>query len=355
METLQHPVAAPEPGVIPASRSAKLFLEAITADKPCGDDLEYSTDYLALNQNTRPARGTPVQWHAVHADAHLLLERSKDVRLLVWWAQSALSLKGAEPLLDALLTLTAWFERYWAHCHPGLEDGQARTRLLAVNAFSHPDGDGFLRELRNATALQHNGMRLSFRHLEFLIRHPDRVAGLASPPCPLAAGEWSQFLLQATSAAQDLALLCREVSHAIAKLHAIVEQQAPEQAHTLNLTVLDDLMQWIAEGLQPAAKALTVAMPASPAPEGHAPVEHSNSARPALAFSGQTVINSRQDICALIDRMCSYLEFHEPSHPAPLLLRGAQKMIGKSFLELMKDLPPESVKVIRDLAGLPND
>ena len=42
---------------------------------------------------------------------------------------------------------------------------------------------------------------------------------------------------------------------------------------------------------------------------------------------------------------------HEPSNPAPLFIRRAQRLIKKSFLEIVRDLMPDSLSQLEKLAG----
>jgi type VI secretion system protein ImpA len=46
---------------------------------------------------------------------------------------------------------------------------------------------------------------------------------------------------------------------------------------------------------------------------------------------------------------------NEPSNPAPLLIRRAQRLIGSDFLDIMRDLAPESLVQINTIAGLKSD
>jgi type VI secretion system protein ImpA len=52
-----------------------------------------------------------------------------------------------------------------------------------------------------------------------------------------------------------------------------------------------------------------------------------------------------------LERVCEYLERHEPASPAPLLIRRAQRLMTKSFLDIVKDLLPDSVSKVETLAG----
>jgi type VI secretion system protein ImpA len=67
--------------------------------------------------------------------------------------------------------------------------------------------------------------------------------------------------------------------------------------------------------------------------------------------SGAGTLNTREDARRLIQQVCAFLERSEPSHPAPLLLRRAERLLGMSFYEIVKDLAPNAVGDIDQLAG----
>jgi type VI secretion system protein ImpA len=45
------------------------------------------------------------------------------------------------------------------------------------------------------------------------------------------------------------------------------------------------------------------------------------------------------------------MERHEPSNPAPLFIRRAQRLIQMNFVEIVKDLMPDSLGQLEKLAG----
>ncbi|WP_409952050.1 ImpA family type VI secretion system protein, partial [Burkholderia aenigmatica] len=62
-------------------------------------------------------------------------------------------------------------------------------------------------------------------------------------------------------------------------------------------------------------------------------------------------VTSRDDVRIGLDKMCRYFEQHEPSHPAPLLLRRAQRLLALDFYEIIRDLAPESLPKLDLLSG----
>ncbi|PYN25436.1 MAG: hypothetical protein DMD99_08315 [Candidatus Rokuibacteriota bacterium] len=53
----------------------------------------------------------------------------------------------------------------------------------------------------------------------------------------------------------------------------------------------------------------------------------------------------------MLELVCRYMERHEPSNPAPLFIRRAQRLIQMNFVEIVKDLMPDSLGQLEKLAG----
>ena len=68
---------------------------------------------------------------------------------------------------------------------------------------------------------------------------------------------------------------------------------------------------------------------------------------------GAAGINSREDAIRELERVCAYLERHEPANPAPLLVRRAQRLLKMNFLDILRDLAPEGMSSIEKIAGVP--
>jgi len=72
----------------------------------------------------------------------------------------------------------------------------------------------------------------------------------------------------------------------------------------------------------------------------------------ATGASGhQGAIGSRADALRALDRVCEWIERNEPTNPAPLLIRRSQRLMTKTFLEIIRDLAPQGVTDIEKLAG----
>lgn len=67
--------------------------------------------------------------------------------------------------------------------------------------------------------------------------------------------------------------------------------------------------------------------------------------------AGNKTIRSRQDAILLLDQVLDYFQQYEPSHPAPILIRRSQKMIGMDFATIVEELLPESLASLLQLSG----
>jgi type VI secretion system protein ImpA len=64
-------------------------------------------------------------------------------------------------------------------------------------------------------------------------------------------------------------------------------------------------------------------------------------------------ISNRDDVQVLLEKACDYLERAEPSHPAPMLIRRAQRLLDLNFFQIIEELVPEGLQKIESLAGRP--
>jgi type VI secretion system protein ImpA len=78
------------------------------------------------------------------------------------------------------------------------------------------------------------------------------------------------------------------------------------------------------------------------------------SAAASAASRPPGTISSREDASRTLERVCEWIERNEPTNPAPLLIRRAQRLMSKSFIDIIRDLAPDGVKEIEKLAGSAN-
>lgn len=337
---------------------ADLDLDSLLAplqdDAPCGADLEYDAAFLALEA---AGAGKPEQqfgdtiipaeepdWHAVHEQALALAKRTRDLRVAVWLVRAGARLQGLGAAIDGLALIRGLLEQQWAHVHPQLDASDHDDPTMRLNALQPLTSVmAGIADLRAASLTgQRGGPRV--RDVELALGNADPM-GEESVPSPegLMAGLSAQ-------AANDPAFAARlhEALPTVQGIVAAIESplgagQGPDFSPLLRLF-----------------KPLAAAAGQLQGQGGDvAAVSDDATGAPAAGFGGVAVgavsapgtIASRDDAVRALQRVCDWIERHEPSNPAPLLIRRAQRLMSKSFLEIMRDLNPEGVHEIEKLAG----
>ena len=66
-------------------------------------------------------------------------------------------------------------------------------------------------------------------------------------------------------------------------------------------------------------------------------------------------MRSREEAVRAIDLVCEYLSRAEPTNPAQMLLKRARRLIDHDFLQLIKELAPDSLNEVARLMGVDPD
>lgn len=344
--------------------SPELDLERLLApldpSAPCGSNLEYDGDFIALEEAARSRQeqefgatlieGQGPDWSAVWSHAQSLWLRTRDLRVAVWMARCAAHRTGLEGAVAGLELVHGLLVRFWDHLHPQLdaEDGNDPTqRLNALAPLVHYAE--FMGDLRAAAVSSaQRGAPLRVRDIELAL---GRAAASEHESLPSESAV-REALRQCVSATPQLVVTLQrgwEVARAIVQqIDAHCQAgQGPDFAP------LVQLLRLLAQAL-PADNAGTQ----TPSPAGAADQE-AGGGNPQAALTSALAppgtINSRQDAVEALERACAWIEAHEPSHPAPLLIRRAQRLMNKSFIEIIRDLTPDAEDQVRRLAGTPAD
>ena len=122
-----------------AGWDAQTLLEPITADAPCGENLEDTTlmssfDAFRLFGQAMPLDPVP-DWGEVKARALEALARSKDLRLLAHLAAAVLRTDGLPAFTETLTVAARWLELYWTQTYPQVTEDPV-LRRSALNCFA---------------------------------------------------------------------------------------------------------------------------------------------------------------------------------------------------------------------------
>jgi type VI secretion system protein ImpA len=324
------------------------LLAPISDALPCGPDLEYDADFMAMQaagegkperqygETLIPAEGP--DWPALHRQAMGLAERTRDLRVAVWLTRSGARTAGLSCAVRGLQLVQGLLERYWGSVHPVLDASDANdptARLNALATLVHLSGA--LADLRAATLTPTRGS-LTVRDIELGLSKAEALPGESVPTESGALDGVRGALMQHPELAEAL-------QAGLAAAEAIAQAVDSQLGMGVgpDFAPLVRLMQVVALAGQRASGTDTVA------DVGGVGVGGNVARGGVVSVPGQ--IGTREDAIVALDRVCDWIERNEPSNPAPLLIRRAQRLMSKSFLDIIRDLMPEGIDTVEKLAG----
>lgn len=326
------------------------LLAPISADAPCGADLEYDAAFLALEQSLAGAdtdravgpdgEGNTVDWKQVAESAQLLLSRTHDLRVGVILSKAWLNMHGLVGLNRGLAYLQQLLSLRWGSVHPQLGAQGDSDGLMRVNALRGLcDAMSVVTPLRAAPLLRARGLRaLCLRDLDAALSNTPQPDGTLPDTTTVEASFIGCDLDELTRTAQS-------AEQAFAAASAL-EQLFTEHATpaVLRLSELTAQLESISGHLVPRVRARRAALSAQVELRDDPGAALAQPVRPAAA-------SSRTEVLRELDRLCAYYDTHEPTSPVPILLRRARRIANLSFLELVRELAPGGSAEIETLRG----
>lgn len=330
------------------------LLAPLEGESPCGADLEYDPAFAALEEagQGKPERqfgdkvfpAEPPDWPVVHEQALALAQRTRDIRVAMWLLRSGARTRGLVAGLQGLKLVCGLIDRYWDHVHPMLDasdNNDPTARLSALAPLTHAAAG--LADLRAAGLTPTRGS-ITLREVELAF---GRAEPVGSEPVPSEEG--------ATQA----------VAAAIGQAPLLGELMLAAEGELQNLNSRIDANVGSAEGvdfkpvLRLAQTATLAARKVVGTGDESGAIDEATAGGDGVAVSAAVrsapgTIASREDAVKTLDRVCDWLERNEPTNPAPLLIRRAQRLMTMNFLEIMRDLAPGGVDEVEKLAGITN-
>jgi type VI secretion system protein ImpA len=333
----------------------------VSADDPCGPDLDLAGDSEYMNfvvgaegrlpssyfdgKDDSGAVGRPFQFSKLELDAVFeaagpLLEKTRDLRLMLLLAKYSLlgrELGDFTTIVKAAATLLS--ER-WDEVHPRAEDGEFQARMVAVESIeaqptvimplqfvpliehrrfgtvsyrSHMIASGAIPPRENEDAIDVAAVERVIREsdLATLIARRGQFTDLQAALNRISA-TWSDKIGSGPSI--QLEKVGEIVDKIVAFLDGAVTSHDPEAG----------LIAPKGAEAEGAGQDADTAAGVSAAPPGRV----TNPAEAAAALAA----------------VADYFARHEPSSPTLLLVRQANSLLGKSFLEVMRTLVPTYVE-----------
>jgi type VI secretion system protein ImpA len=323
------------------------FLAPVSDTAPCGEDLEYDPSFQVLEE---AARGKPEQqfgdtviaaqepdWRVMQEQGVALAQRTRDLRVAIHLLRANTRLHGFGGFASGIKLVRGLLEQHWALVHPQLDASDNNDPTMRLNALA-PLGDGasVLADLRQAI--------IGSPRDGITVRQVELGLGKAEPAGPENVPTQAGVTDALTAADQQFPGLfgLLATAHAdVRAIEAVIDTQLGA-ASGPDLRPLRALTQLLAQA-------------AGSEPEAAATAESADGVAPVARSAGVGSINNRDDAIKALDRVCDWINRNEPTNPAPLLIRRAQRLMGKSFLEIIRDLAPDGLKDVERIAGVDSE
>jgi len=328
------------------------WLQALAPDAPCGPNLEYEQDFLALEQ---AARGREEQqygetiipaeapdWADVVNRATALLDRSRDLRTVLYLTRGLTSTQGLAGLRDGLVLVRDLLANFWEPLYPQLViDGEPDPvmRINVLASFGDASGEGLVRDVRAAAFLRCSLGTFTVRDVERILDPKAVVAEL-----PATAEQLRSMVRDAIVADAGALGEATQGLEALDGIKTIVAANG-DSAQLPDFTLLRSVLK-VADTLTAGTRAEI-----SRLAEGENAVGDGTSAGGASAVAGVGDIRTRADAVHALERVCDFLARNEPTNPAPLLIRRAQRIMTMPFMDIIRELAPEAVSHVETITG----
>lgn len=333
--------------------SLDFLTSPLSESDPCGPDLDLEGDgdflnFTAFADGVLPASyfrfdRTEVDLPGQIASMKALLQRTRDLRLLVILAKYQMLDRQLEPFAITLESIAKLLSEQWGAVHPRGEDGDFALRINTVETL-----DDMAQVL---LPLQHQPLFKSRRIGAISYRTSLLAAGKLQPRENEEAfdqGTLDQAIsesdIREMVATRDLVLRVKQALGAV----QIAAREGLDFQGSVSFERLVPLVGDVAGFLEqmvirrdPSAastKPTTTADPAEAQSDGGAAGLASQPMMVAVLPPG--AIASLDEVKAALQSVGQYFAAKEPASPALLLVRQAQMLVGKSFFEAIRALLP---------------
>jgi type VI secretion system protein ImpA len=314
---------------------------------PCGPDLDLAGDPDYMNfmaagegllpatfysgRDGRPFDRTQADFAAQFAQIAALNARTRDLRLISLLAKFRILDKDIPGLVTAVEAIATLLERCWDNVHPQGEGGDFILRMVAVQSLD--DMTPVILPLHYAPLFEHKRMgALTYRM--YLL-----AAGDATPRDEEDTPNISLVKRAFDEVDLDRLIERRNQFRSLKDALARIKAAFLEHVGVVESVAFPKLAP-LAEAIRALLDSYVVSRDPAAADVAEDVAAHAESEAPAAAGD----VASFADAAAALKAVSAYYARFEPSNPALLLVRQAEQLIGKSFLDVIRVLIPRHVE-----------
>ena len=281
-------------------------------------------------------------WKKIFSDSVKLLDRTHDLRVLIFMIRAGLRQGGFATFSEVLTVLSGWVESQWDYVYPQLDPDDDNDPTERVNVImTLCDFDAMLRPVVLTPIITSNALgKFSLKN----IRDAQEGGEPNLATVEAAFTDCGPEQLQQTS---------DYISTSIEMLNAI-ENNITQQVGVSNAPNLSDLLKILKEiasvlsnyGASDSDDSLV---------EGNEEGELSSGVAASGGRKSQPqgvgTISSSQDVTKALEKIIEYYQKHEPSSPVPMLLERAKGLVNMDFMSIIKNLASDGESQVMNIRG----
>jgi type VI secretion system protein ImpA len=319
-------------------RAVQEYMAPLSDAEPCGPNLEYDPEYVSLLTKMIPKGEAQYgdfvkipeapNWREIERDCRRMLSRTRDITILLLFLRCRIHLEEAQGLREGLVLLLGWLERYPDHVHPQLQiEGEADPTVRANALLALTDPEGIFGDLREIVLSKSSAARLQIRDVERAFAIP-RPSDALSP-------DSVQRQLDDLYRSEDANLIALTDAAHVAQslqdwLHEHMRDDTPDLKNFFRLLT----------PFQRQVEAKSIFPWKNHKEHQDEPVSPQTSP-PNVILQPDTPEQAREKALQSIRNAREWFEQYEPSSPIPVLLRQAERMVGKKFHEVAQSIPSD--------------
>lgn len=335
------------------------LLSDISADLPCGENLEYDNARIALDSSIQGTpenqftgeKAQPPSWRDVQKEATALLRKSKDLQVILYLIRALIPLEGLSGFRDGLNLLEQSLENYWDFLHPQLDPSDGLDPTLRVNIIEElASMELVLQPLSLAMMVESKSVgRFSLRDIHYASDKIPVPEGGSKPEISTIKAAFldiDQAELEATYQAINDAI------ESLGNIESLIAEKVGS-SNAPNLEAVKALLKEIRHYFdQMAGSRLSSAEVSGDEEQALAEGEDAAAVVPGAgkAFvSGN--ITSRRDVINALDSVCKYYREYEPSSPVPIFIERAKYLVTADFMAVVRNILPDAMTQLEILKG----
>ncbi len=341
----------------------------LTESSPCGENLDDDNlfyNFLLSSEGTQErSRGddiipaSPPDWRVIKKDAEVFLKSTKHLWLISVFAQSVLNLEGVASFASCLKGLATLLEEQWDFVYPLVDhdaDSSIEKVMERISALSHLTHDKFVIDTLKDIPLARNkvtgpiSLRIIFACANSTAdAKPEFDHGQISLIFRDDNQETLKELLENLVSCQNS--LCR-IQNSFSSFDALLG---------VDFTTLSKILQAMIGSLEKYGNLSTKEQKdvIEPVDSQNEKMLNQSGGQPSTlqtdGINFSKTIASREDVEVAIDTICAYYKKFEPSSPLPILLLRAKKLVHLGFIEILKNMAPESLESVYKIGGITED